>query len=150
MDKLIIIVLACLIGFGAGWYVHTPNETVTYKIKIDTVWVPKIISSGFAVRDSIIRDTMYVPISDTIGIDSLRTLTEYLSLPWGTHRKDSMVSIWIRSYPYQKMTWDSIYVAPQKVEVRDSISYISTEYIPIYYWIGSATLIIIAYLLGSR
>ena len=102
---MIVGLLGLSIGFIGGYkYSKKPVQTTTI-IKVDTLKIPFLVSKGVERK----VDTLW--IKDTVKIlDS-----SPCCIPYATFREDSILQIFIASYPYEQKNEDSVFVKPRFV-----------------------------------
>lgn len=101
-----------ILSFYAGYKYNIPTEHTSLQIKEDTIYIEKVISQGTEqVIDSVF-------IHDTTIIKD----TSPCCIPYQTFREDSILKIWVTSFPYQRKNIDSVFIKPYFITYHDTVS----------------------------
>lgn len=127
-EKLILlgllILLGIVIGVFIGYNIHSPSQITT--VRIDTLSIPHQSSTGTSTKTKFIHDTTWIK-GDTVRINNPNCE------PYETMRSDSMVEVYIKSYPLYRFNWDSVYIKAHKILYPDTIK-ISTTVNGLSWW----------------
>jgi hypothetical protein len=127
-EKLILlgllILLGIVVGVFIGYNIHSPSQITT--VRTDTLSIPHQSSTGTSTKTKFIHDTTWIK-GDTVRI------TNPDCMPYETMRSDSMVEVYIKSYPLYQFNWDSVYIKTRKILYPDTIK-ISTTVNGLSWW----------------
>lgn len=139
MKNLMIVgLLGLSIGFIGGYkYSKKPVQT-TISIKVDTLKIPFLVSKGVERK----VDTLW--IKDTVKIlDS-----SPCCIPYATFREDSILQIFIASYPYEQKNEDSVFVKPRFVLFHDTVTVNTSTTVSFLHWYYIPLAALTGYLYG--
>jgi hypothetical protein len=104
--SILLIVLGLSLGIFIGWHIHSPSKTV--EVRTSTITIPSQSSTGTSSKTKFIHDTTWIK-GDTVRI------TNPDCMPYETMRSDSMVEVYIKSYPLYRFNWDSVFVKTRNI-----------------------------------
>ncbi len=155
---LISLILAFILGGVVGWIIRTPEVKTEYITNTIEIPVPAVSSSG--TGKPIIQ---YVPVTkpvpfnpDSLELDSLRAIArifEDIQYDFLTYREDSLVQLWIASFPLTRTTKDSLVIKPRTVTYQDTTQINTTEISSLKWWhypVGAIILVLTFLAGGSR
>jgi len=121
-EKLILlgllIILGIVIGVFIGWHMHSPS-TIT-QVRTETISIPSQSSTGTSVKYKTVHDTTWIK-GDTVHI------TNPDCLPYETMRSDSLVEVFIKSFPLYRFNWDSIVIKQRQIQHQDTTQINTTQ-----------------------
>jgi hypothetical protein len=120
---LLVVVLGIVIGVFIGWNMRKPS-TIT-NVRTETIEIPSQSSTGTSKPGkTIIKWFPFNP--DSLELDSLRAIArDYILIapPFETMRSDSMLEVYIKSYPLYRFNWDSVVVKKRSISQQDTTTF---------------------------
>ena len=128
-EKLIFLGLLILLGIVLGVFIgYTLRKVSTHvEVRTETITLPSQSSVGTSIVYRNIHDTTWIKVRDTVRI------TNPECLPYETMRSDSLVEVFIKSYPLYKFNWDSVVVKERHFVHQDTTT-INTLQTGLSYW----------------
>jgi hypothetical protein len=108
----LIIILGIVIGIFIGWHIYHPSRSV--EVRTSVITIPSQSSSGISTKSKSIHDTTWVEVHDTVQT------TNPECLPYQTFREDSILKVFITSYPKQRVNLDSILIKERSISHTDT------------------------------